>query len=1057
MMTTRDPREDVAGVGAPAGRWAVVPTARVVPILLVLAAMVVSIGSCSVDEYARFSPAVATSLASNQMDRLETPDLLVYFPRQRREEAVRFVARTENCVALLRARQQIHNGVADAKLRVVLPDLPYNNADVNIHVPGLEVVALVATYATVGVALEMGGPLDPAMTACHELTHYVQNEQMGGFWGGVDALGLAITPQLGLDAWFWEGLATYYETSMLPGTGRLSWPFFLGSFAAGVAGRRLNGGDLNRFNRAADQGNEYLMGSHFIRFLIEHYGEEKLWRFIALQGQSILFPLGVNVRFWQVYDKSLSTLIDEFADEVAARFPVRRRPAEQRSLMQLGRGARYARAANGTQAIVDQDFDISTRLRILDPSGRVLAARYLTEILPPRKLNGSNSLATSGLSFTADGSALYFVGLDQGLVYQRTRLLRYDVATGDVRLVASDIRGIGGSVSPDGRRYWFGRVDGDRHDLAEVDTTTGEIRVIAPMAAGSYIVQPRFSPDGKRVVASVFDGHRYELVLFDGQTGKKLRSLPAGPGPVIDVSFVDDERIVYLGPSVGANASPGFQVYLQELATGRIVPVTRAPYLAFQPQAAGGRSLRFLNREGWHWTLDEVDLPAPPPASAEAPPALAVAAETSPSSGEAVVEPLPSGSAPSLATTESAKVTEKAMGSAPRPTDSPVTPTILSERPYSPWSTLFIPKLIVPKFLIGIWDRGNRDQSWGATVVGYDRLQFHIWALQAMRQSVSGLMSYDVGYRNSQLAPFFVTLLASQSRTKSALPLLPGEVEPNDDDHYTLFRRDSAFVADVSREFFGNVASLGAELVESYRPGDPAITLPLTRVAGPYVDLSYIAADGTPYTGAYRALSLLGRAAYFPKTWSANDLHFADLSGRLMAVLPLPLFRRHSLTLSGKARALPGTSSDEPLLQVGGFNYASFLRVPKRDVPELSTPRLPDGVHFVEYLRGFEDYLLAANTAFIGHATYQYPFIIDRGSASTFGILPSFFVPEVDLELFGSAARTQLGPLSTNHAAVGGSLTLVTAVWITGVSLTYQGSRRLTDDRGWTHLVQIGY
>ena len=30
-------------------------------------------------------------------------------------------------------------------------------------------------------------------------------------------------------------------------------------------------------------------------------------------------PLWIDVRFWQAYDKSLSTLIDEFADDVAAR------------------------------------------------------------------------------------------------------------------------------------------------------------------------------------------------------------------------------------------------------------------------------------------------------------------------------------------------------------------------------------------------------------------------------------------------------------------------------------------------------------------------------------------------------------------------------------------------------------------------------------------------------------------------------------------------------------------------------------------------------------------
>ena len=50
--------------------------------------------------------------------------------------------------------------------------------------------------------------------ACHELTHYVQAEQIAGLpWLVNAALGQALTPQVGLDRWFSEGLAVYYETA----------------------------------------------------------------------------------------------------------------------------------------------------------------------------------------------------------------------------------------------------------------------------------------------------------------------------------------------------------------------------------------------------------------------------------------------------------------------------------------------------------------------------------------------------------------------------------------------------------------------------------------------------------------------------------------------------------------------------------------------------------------------------------------------------------------------------------------------------------------------------
>ena len=144
------------------------------------------------------------------------------------------------------------------------------------------------------------------------------------------------TPQIGFDPWFDEGLAVYYETKLQPGVGRLAWPFWHGAFAAGLAGRRLHGGDLSEFNRDAFMGNHYLVGSHFVRFLAERYGEGRSGRRSAVQARSVFFPLWINLRFWQAYDKTLETLIAEFADDVAATYPAAARPPEQRMLRAVG-------------------------------------------------------------------------------------------------------------------------------------------------------------------------------------------------------------------------------------------------------------------------------------------------------------------------------------------------------------------------------------------------------------------------------------------------------------------------------------------------------------------------------------------------------------------------------------------------------------------------------------------------------------------------------------------------------------------------------------------------
>ena len=389
----------------------------------------------------------------------------------------------------------------------------------------------------------------------------------------------------------------------------MAWPLWNGIFAAGVAGKKINGGDLSEFNRVFDGGNHYLFGSHFIRFLAERYGEERLWKLIEVQGRSIFFPLWINVRFWQAYDKSLSTLIDEFAADAAARFPPVARPPDQRVVREVGTNARYARAGDGTEAFISQDLDRPCRLVVYARDGRTLIDRDLTDVIPPRALKVSAASGSGGLSFSADGRWLVFAAQDLDVTFQAIRLVRVEIATNQLTVVRDDLQGTGGSLSPDGRRYLFARADGDRHDLVELDLDSGAIRTVIGAAPRHYFVTPRYSPDGRQIVATVFDGSRFGISVLSATDGSLRAVVPLGTGPATDASWVDDHRILFLG---GSEQTPGFQVYLRDLAAGTTVLVTHAPYLAFEPRAAGqGSTVRFLNRDGWRWTLDEVPLPPP--------------------------------------------------------------------------------------------------------------------------------------------------------------------------------------------------------------------------------------------------------------------------------------------------------------------------------------------------------------------------------------------------------------------------------------------------------------
>jgi len=964
----------------------------------------------------RFPESVAAALAERPMRRLEGQHLRLYYPEGRQQEAGRFLNRVEGCVRELRQRQHVHNAIADRKMTVVLPEEPFNNAFVAPRLLGYETTSVVPTFSTADVfSLEFGLPPDPGIIGCHEITHYVHAEQIAGFaWGLNTLFGASYTPQMGLDSWFAEGLAVYYETKLIPGVGRLAWPFWRGAFAAGYAGRRINGGDLHTLQRDFHGGNAYLAGSQFVRFLADRYGEDKLWLLIHKQARSILFPLGVNVRFWQAYDKSLSTLIDEFADEVQAQMPPRHRPVGQRVIRDAGMNARYARARDGSEALIVAGHDSPARLMVYAPDGGLRASRNLTDVVPPRDLAIASPVLVSGLSFTGDGRALYFVAIDRGPVHQVARLVRYDVASDTLDVIARDLAGVGGSVSPDGTRYAYARVDGDHHDLAELDIRTGAWRVLAVEPHGAFVSQPRYSPDGKSVLASEFDGARFQIVVFDATTGRRTGVLATGNQIVHDPSWIDGHRVVYLGAEP---RDAGFQVYTYDLTTGTATRVTEAPYLAFQPRADAQGVVRFLNREGWGWTLDEVALP--PPVRSDPVPASAIAV---------------------------------ANAVAPRSVLDPMTATQSAEDlPASAIDGLFIPRL----HGLTVHTIGRRDLGLGLVLSGNDRLEKHRWAIRGTYQfEGGGEPSVFAGYTNRTLAPLTITATVADSRIHDAEPTIDGSAPPAEAP-LVLYRHDREANLTLSRSFWGNPVELGGSFMETFRPDDPTVLRDRNRFAGPHLSVAYRGAEATPYTGVRRLFAASASVGLYPSNWTTVGFDFADVRGEVATVVPLPASARHTLYVRLRGRAMLGSSQADGLLTVGG--YQAWLLDRHSDQPE--TPNyapaaLPPGIVFSEAMAGFEDHPFATDRIVIAGAFYQYPLIVDWGTASTLGILPALFVRQLDLGLFGDVATD--GRSGHRHAAAGGSLSLLWALWEAPLFLKYQVARRLSDDRAWVHLVTLG-
>src|SRR6185369_8581888 len=115
--------------------------------------------------------------------------------------------------------------------------------------------------------------------------------------------------------------------------------------------------------------------------------------------------------------------------------------------------------------------------------------------------------------------------------------------------------------------------------------------------------------------------------------------------------------------------------------------------LSARPGPAG--QVRFLNRDGWQWTIDETPLPESP---------SVVATPAAPAVAPLLAAPAPSWPYPLLP-------------SAP--------PPVLSDEAYSAFDHLFVPQL----HALSMAALPSSDRSlWGASFGGGDRLGLHRWA-----------------------------------------------------------------------------------------------------------------------------------------------------------------------------------------------------------------------------------------------------------------------------------------------------------------------------------------
>ncbi len=963
----------------------------------------------------RFPQNIQASFVRDDMRKLTTRSMELYYPAPLRADALRIAARVEDCVD--RLRQHTRSPQERKRVLAYLTSADFNNAYVQSSIASYPQQMVLPAHMTLELFNLMGlGTAELGDVGCHEAVHYVQMQQVDGLWNAVNTVtGGFFQPNVFTESWFLEGLATYYEGQLGREVGRPHSPVWRGWYEAMAQenGGHLHPGHLHPSHRQAlPFGGNYLTGSHFVAWLARTYGEDKLWQLVEAQGSSIFSPFGVTLRFQAIYGRDVGALFEQFSRVQAKNLQPRERPETQQVLVpSVGFFARMAGSpADGALAVLGQGLTQPTRLTLYERDGRVRFQRSLTQYLPGRRWIATSPLSLSGLSFTGDGASLFLVMADIDMEGNYlARLWQVDARTGDVVRTWEGLQGMGGSVTPDGQAYVYVRMQGGTANLVRLDLARGEHTPLTRYEGRQSLGPAAVSPDGTRIAFSALTATGWNLVLREPDG--TLRPLTQDGDFNYAPHWLDANRLVFL-----REYEDRWQVALLDLGTGAVERLTDAPHLVLDAAPQGEGHVAFLNREGVTFSIDR------------APVSAREAAPLATSEAQAALPPVPAEEAPA-------------------PTPEPRELELLSDTAYSPLDGFFSPVLHLPyAYALPESNAAGFSAYAGLSLAGQDRLGLHQYALNLEYEFIGRQPNLSLSYGNALLAPWYVE--ASVSRTSDT----PGQ-------------RALQGVLSASREFwttpvFASLIALRQDWFDSLdTPGGES-----TSLFGAEVGTSYFAGEGTAAGGTQWGLGLsLSLGAYpvaFVNTAApfSDTRAFGDARAEVDVYLPgLPLLQQDTLQLSVVGRTLPGAPGG--LLQVGGIGGGNRLYVRRRRGDPQSGRELPRqlqaGAVFAESLRGYEDFALSARSAVIGGALYRHFFIIDRGWASTLWLGPSFFIEEVELQGFASWARTDL---RADHRAAGGAVYLRTTLGQgASLSLFYQYAARFDDGLGPLHLVGLAF
>ncbi len=440
----------------------------------------------------------------------------------------------------------------------------------------------------------------------HEFTHTLHIDHMHGLAPLFNAIiGRQFVPNQVQPRWILEGLAVLEESEHTSG-GRLrssQWNMYMRADAL-----ENNFAPLDVFSntpRRFPQGNIwYLYGSFFLKWVLDHYGEESLRKMIHEYGSTIV-PFGVNRAIRRATGKTFEELFPLFERDTKRLFQEQAaaiRTKGQREGTRITFGGNTAENPRWIPKNAYKGFD----LLYFRDDGHKTGGLYGLALDEKRtKVTKTDLLVrTSGSSYPSfhPNGDLTFDSVDftkNLFAYSDLFHLPKGVTSdtgleGERDRLTNGFRARTPSVSPDGKRVVFATNHHGTSYLQIADLVEGAVKnthVLVPSDGFEQVFAPRFSPDGTHVAYSVWKRGGYRDIRYvDVSDGSFVevtsdRAIDGGP------AFSEDGRALYFH----SDRTGVMNVYAWDIATHALYQVTNVINGAYQPAPSpDGKTLVYL-------------------------------------------------------------------------------------------------------------------------------------------------------------------------------------------------------------------------------------------------------------------------------------------------------------------------------------------------------------------------------------------------------------------------------------------------------------------------------